>query len=365
VIADRGIRCVLRHLVVGADLVASIYAPRRWVVIAVGTCLALWLYKSAAHIAHVYEPPSPYGPAVDYVVPITGAQRPTDDEFELNIEVGLKGCQNPVRVLASANGPGTGGRNWLRSPTLISFGVEDPSVRNLRTFDATEFATTGEESKLFDEDFHGNRTLFEIPDKPLETPSSDLGPGMRGVSGWAPAFTSSDANPTFYWTFTADWLHPRSYGTCYLALPLVIGPGPGSPLVHLPRPPQGQYAGVDLAAVGLTDWTFSEGPEGLLPVPLSVVADDSKPAPSEPTHPEWTCEARGDQTSCNGGYVALSTSNATGNTNTALFLRGSLLGVLAALIAESLLRFRRPRRRHTRSGSSHTGDLPFRWIWRD
>jgi len=126
-IADRGTRRVLRHLLGGAALVASIYAPRRWLVIAVGTCLALLLYKSAEHIAHVYEPPSPLGPAVDYVVPITGARRPTDDEFELNIEVGLKGCQNPVRVLASANGPGTGTRNWLRSATLISFGVEDPS----------------------------------------------------------------------------------------------------------------------------------------------------------------------------------------------------------------------------------------------
>jgi hypothetical protein len=364
-IADRGIRLVLRHLAVGAELVASTYAPRRWLIIVVGTCLALWLYKSAEHIAHVYVPPSPEGPAVDYVVPITGAQRPIDNEFELHLEVGLKGCQNPVRVLASANGPGIGARNWLRRSALISFGVADQSVRNLRTFDAAESATPEEESKLFDEDFHGNRTLIEIPDKPLAAPSTVLGPGMRGVSGLGPAFTSLEAAPTFYWAFTADWLSPRSYGTCFLALPLVIGPGPGAALVHLPRPPQGQYVGTDSAIVGLSDWTFTEGPEGLLPAPLSVVADDSKPAPAEPTHPEWTCGARGNQTSCNGGYVALSTPNATGNTNTALFLRGALLGVVAALVAESLLRFRRPTPRHARSGNSHTASLPVRWIRRD
>ena len=326
--------------------------------------MALLLYKSAEHIAHVYEPPSPLGPAVDYVVPITGARRPTDDEFELNIEVGLKGCQNPVRVLASANGPGTGTRNWLRSATLISFGVEDPSARNLRTFVGTGSAATGEESKLFDGDFHGNRTLLEIPDTQLETASTEFGPGMRGASGWAPAFTP-DVYPTFYWVFTADWLHPRSYGTCYLTLPLVIGPGPGAPLVHLPRPPQGQYAGTNSATVELTDWNFTKGPEGLHLAPLNIVSDDSKPAPSEPTRPNWTCAARGNQASCNGGYVALSTRNATGNTNTALFLRGALLGVVAALIAESLLRFRWPPRRHARSGSSHTGVLPVRWVWRD
>jgi hypothetical protein len=200
------------------------------------------------------------------------------------------------------------------------------------------------------------------------TASTDLGSGMRGASGRAPAFTSSEENPTFYWAFTADWLHARSYGTCYLALPLVIGPGPGFPLVRLPRPPQGDYVGTHSATVELTDWNFTEGPSGrVVPAPLSVIADDSHPAPAEPTYPEWNCGGpESNDTSCNGGYVALSTANATGNTNSALFLRGALLGVVAALVAESFLRFRwLHRQRRGSGGNSNTGSLPVRWTWRD
>lgn len=305
-----------------AALAASIYPRRRWVVIVIGACAGLLLYRSAEHISHVYGPPSRYGPAVDYVVPISGSQRPVDDNFELDIEVGLDGCHNPVRVIASANGPGLGVRNWLRSPALVSFGIEDPSVRNLRTFISNGFATIREKRKFFDADFRGSQRILEVRDNPLETASSEFGPGMRGVSAHAPAFGSARAYPVIYWSFTVDWLHPRSYGTCYLALPLVIGPGPGAPLVQLPRPPQGRYAGISVASVELTNWDFSEGPEGLRLTPLHVLVGDSSPAPAQPEYPGWTCAARGgNQSACNGGYVALATSNATGTTNTALFLR--------------------------------------------
>jgi hypothetical protein len=329
--------------------------------------VALWLYQSAAHIARVYEPPSLYGPAIDYVVPISGAQQPSDDQFELDIEVGVSGCQNPVRVLAIANGPGgERSRNWLRTPAMISFGVGDGSVHDLRTFIGPEFVDLREQHDLFSSAFRGEGPLRELPETLLQTRGSDLGSGMRGASSHAPALPSTEANPTIYWAFTADWLHPRTFGTCYLSLPLVIGPGPGAPLLHLPRPPQGRYLGTDSASVSLTDWNFTEGPSGHVSTPLSVISDDSQPPPSEPSDPSWNCAARGSQTSCNGGYVALATANAAGNGNTELFLRGALLGVVAALVAESLLRFRWLPRRRTGSGSnSSTGSLPARWTWRD
>jgi hypothetical protein len=347
-------------------LLASLYTPRRWVILLFGGLAALWLYKSAANIARVYGPPSLYGPAVDYVVPISGANRAIDNQFELDIEVGVNGCENPVRVLATADGPGAErGRNWLRASAAIAFGVQDQSVHGLRTFVGAGFADLRDDHELFDAAFHGNGQLRELPETKLATHSTDLGSGMRGALANAPGFPSTEANPTIYWSFTADWLHPRTFGTCYLSLPLVIGPGPGSPLVQLPRPRQEEYVGTDSASVSLTDWHFTQGPSGRIPTPLTVISEDSRPAPEEPSNPEWTCQARGSERSCNGGYVALSTTNASGTTSTKLFVRGALLGVVAALVAESLLRFRSPLRRRRPTGPSHTGDLPVRWRWRD
>jgi hypothetical protein len=355
------IRRVPRYLRNGVVRLASFYAPRRWFVVVVGTCLALWLYSSAQDIAHVYDPPSEEGPTLDYVIPVAGTHRGFDDHFELDIEIGVRGCQNPVRVLADASGPYVGSaRNWLRSRSFVSFGVGDASASDLHGFLVSEIPTA--EEPLFNPDFHGTSTLSEIRGKQLAAPATLLNPGLRAGSGWAPAI-SLDSNPSLYWVFTADWLHPRSHGTCYLALPLVIGPGPGSPLLQLPRPPQGHYGGTSIASVDLTDWDFTEGDSGLDPAPLTVIEDDSKPAPNNPAYPTWTCDDA-HSASCNGGYVALSTANATGNTNSALFLRGALLGVLAALVADSLLRFHWPGRRRHGSDQSHTGDLPIRWTRR-
>jgi hypothetical protein len=363
--SHRQVASLVERLLGAPAMVASIYPRRRWVVIVLGVGAGLLLYSSAEHISHVYGPPSRYGPAADYVLPISGPHRPADDRFEFDVEIGLDGCQNPVRVIASAMGPGTAVRNWLRSASLVSFGVDDPSARGIRTFISNGILSVHEEGRLFDSGSRGNRRIFEAPDKSLQSPSTVFRSSMRGASARVPPFRPAGVNPVLYWSFTADWLHPRSYGTCYLALPLVIGPGPGAALVQLPRPPQGRYAGNGFASVELADWNFSEGPEGLRTTPLHVLAEDSSPAPAEPEHPQWSCAAwGGDQSACNGGYVALATANATGDMNTALFLRAALFGVVAALVAESLLRFRRPSRRRPGSSRSHSAGLPSEWTWR-
>lgn len=72
------------------------------------------------------------------------------------------------------------------------------------------------------------------------------------------------------------------------------------------------------------------------PLPVRLLADDSQPAPDENS---WLCKPNSGK-NCSGGYVALSESNASGSTSSELFLRGALLGVIGALVAEALIGFR-------------------------
>jgi hypothetical protein len=333
-----------------AASVAAVYRPRQWFVIVFGSAAAIWLYHSSSAIAAVHDPPPVFGPAIDYVVPV-GRRTAFTDGVELSVQLATSGCRNPVRVVVVALPPYLGRRRtWLRQPSRISFGVEDDSARNFRIF-------TGEpppefDRRLFERGFHGSATFAEvatgdgraIPDSATSVDGHRV--AGRFIEGTAPPFPvqagRADVNPWIVFAFEADWLLPRTHRTCYLRLPLVIGPGPGAPLLQLPRPPDRRYLGNDSAHVGLSDWDFASDTRGVDALPMTLVVDDTRPRPPDWDAPQWSCIEGGDDRFCNGGYVALAETNAAGRTSSGLFLRGTLLGVLAALVAEALLRYRSP-----------------------
>jgi len=338
----RGIRASPRAC---ATLVAGLFRPRQRVVILLGLPCAVWLYASASDIARVHDPPPAFGPPLDVVIPVTGARQPFDDRFSLDMTIAVRACDAPARVVVEATGPAVGrARNWLRSAAPVALGVADDSIGPVRMFVGE---TVLGERRMFDPDFHGDGTTREVPTEPADHPAKGLDAASRGAVGVPPPIPSSMGQPSIDWAFEADWLRPRTHGTCYLRLPLVIGPGPGFPLVRLPRPRGHAWAGVDAASVELTGPRFHATPDAFDPPPLHAITDDSHPAPAHPRWPEWGC-TRNRRAACNGGYVALSETNASGATSSALFLRGTLLGVVLALVAEALLGFRWPVRAQRR-----------------
>jgi len=81
-----------------------------------------------------------------------------------------------------------------------------------------------------------------------------------------------------------------------------------------------------------------------------VLSGDSVPEPDDPRQPRWDCEStsantvRSQAARCDG-YAVFAKPQVQEQAARPLFLTAALFGVVAAILAETLLRARWPRRR--------------------
>jgi hypothetical protein len=343
----------LRLLSDVARTVASTYKPRQWTVIFIGSSIAIWLYTSSAAIARVHDPPNTEeAPAVDYFVPTYRRFLPG---FAA-IEVAARGCKNPVRVVVEVKPSHWNWRmrqtQWLKPSSTIGFGVADRSARNLGIF-----AAYVPDERFLDPSFEGDRNSVEIarwshsvrsrPGNPRAISSNSEAPTLIGA---VPRQVAAHGNYHLFFAFEADWVRPRTHRTCYLWIPALNGNG----AVEL-NPPKGEILysgdGGDATAT-LINWRLVSYVASDLGFRLLLRDSSARPNFAQSIH--WSCLGS-ERGTCFGAYVALTESNASGSTSSALFLRGALLGVVAALVAESLLRFRRPRWRFRQRHERHLG----------
>ena len=317
---------------------------RRSVLILVLSALLFALvFLKTRHDASVAAPPAGDPPALDLVVPQTRAT-PLDSATRLSVSFGVSGCNNPVTVIVrfGATQPGVA-QSWLTRRSLISFGVSSQSVSSFRLFVGSPDAASL--SRLGDNSFRGNARLRRVAlsggrGLVIDRTSRGVDYGtltgpVRGLAAEAPREPSrAGAPPEVIVAFKADWLTRRSFATCYLRLPRVPAPG-GNALLPIPGPPRlSETLGYDEVAEAVDDGRF----DGRGPAPLAVTLTDSFPTPSDVALPTYSCT--GAEAACSGGYLALSEPNAQGKASARLLLLSAILGVLAAIFAEQLVRLK-------------------------
>jgi hypothetical protein len=342
-LAGRRTAKLARRIGVRVRRLRGLFRLRGWILLLCSAGLFVVVFVWSEAVTRLSQPPST-APAVDIVVPVS-TRSYVGDLARLGVEIGVRGCRNPVTVVVSLGAPEAGGkRNWLVRRSRVSFGVSDSSARGFRLF-------VGDPSSDLDRiahlSFHGSSTLFEIASgngKGLEADLQSRGrdatvvPNLRGIVGTAPAISlhRDQSAPLVVGVFEANWITSRTFGTCYLHLPQVPQPGP-NPILPLPGPANVvDTLGYQSAEVVVDDERFDGHGIG----PLELLGEDSSPQPAATDPPRFACT--GNQPACEGGYLALTTPNAAGRINSRLLLLGAILGVLAAIFAEQLIHVRWP-----------------------
>jgi hypothetical protein len=269
-----------------------LYRVRAWVIMATTAVLFLVVFLWARTVTHVTDPPI-NAPKVDIVVPVTSSSY-VDSLAEFGVTLGVRGCRNPVTVVAQLGVPGAGQkRNWLRGRSLIAFGVTDASAHAFRLFVGDPSAVV---NQLGRPEFRGSKALIEIASgdgRDLEVDPRSRGreptpaPNLRGIEGHAPPISIvARQNPEVVVVFDANWVASRSYGTCYLQLPEVPQPGP-NPLLPLPAPSNvTDTLGYQAADVTVDDIRFDGRGLGS----MKLIRDDSSPVPvADQVQPHFQC----------------------------------------------------------------------------
>jgi hypothetical protein len=284
--------------------IVALYRGREWIVIVGGAALASWLYFSSAALARVNDPPEGFPTTIDFILPQDGISASRNEAAELHIAIGIRSCNNPVRVFAF------GGEFFVTATSLrrtqepdVFFSVLDDSARRFKAYVADVFGGPDEirAERLFEPDFHGSLGFTEFADDVDGSLPIDRDGDFRGISKPLPAGLPRDTPQMIIVTFQANWLHNRTHGTCYLELPAQLAPGfPG----QLPT-----------MTVTLHNWRFATEP-GERELPLRALLDDTAPQPTRRDFVglEWKC-AKAASEACSGGYAALSEPNASGKTS--------------------------------------------------
>lgn len=321
-------------------LLGSVGSRRQWFVVVAGVPAALWLYGSIVSLGRTYLPPSD-PPAIELLLPIDGEWRAADDEFGMEVDVRVDSCANPVHVAVQATGPDAGRRrNWLRSDARFTAAVVGAQpVRRFRVFVGEQI----DPSRLFDGAFRGGPGTYPVTTRPVSRAPQQMDiPGARGITGRPRPFASPRADPSLTWSFDADWLSPRAYGSCYLQVP-DLDAGVGPPVWGGFLPPAGrETVSVANAVMGLD-------------TRLRVLASDSDAPPTRSLAKGfWSCPRRGSASDCAGGYVALS-ARVSDSASSAQVPYLVALSFVVGLLGEALMRFRwPPRRRRPASGRTRS-----------
>ncbi len=306
----------------------AIYTRRQIGTMAIAVLIGAVAVWSATRLLAVQDPPSTTTQPVLDLILSRGGQPAQEFSWARNIEYKVfetfRRCQNPVSVQVDAvvNGRDIGGPTM--APGFADGELTDPS-------DAV-----GQVRMLFD---HGTP---QVPRWVVTQPTVMRRTVYAGVLGvvfgvvvhqWYPSAVLFDTTGTdtvpgilFEIRFTANWILPRSDGTCFVRFPALqvraidpVDPPNTPPLVAPPGP--GQVT-ITSKTGDVADW------------------QDSLPPPADPQVPRWSC-ARMGNSGCTGGVAVFSAAGANAHVSLWLLIDGALIGVAAALFAEPATQFGR------------------------
>jgi hypothetical protein len=259
------------------------------------------------------------------------------DRIEYEVVETFSGCQNPVTVefRALVHGEHVPGPSAAREGYAHG-AVVDPlravgSLRMLQNPTAT-FPPTWVTPKGFVQRRDGNRVLFGAPLR-MWYPASVM-VGMAAASSVRAVLVRV--------RFEADWVLPRSTKTCFVRFPTLQAPN-----VDPLREPSTASEGAPAPGPGTVN-VVSTGGE-------MVNSQASIPPPTDPRIPQWRCDSTavamtrrmdptGGAANC-GGVAVFSEPGAEAHVALWLLIDGALIGLAAALVAESAVAFNWRRRR--------------------
>jgi hypothetical protein len=321
----------------------SLYNRRQLAIMLVAILIGFGAVWHADRLLTVHDPPPVTTEPVLAVLVDPFRRLGWVDRVEYEVVQTFSGCENPVTVEFSALVRG----GHVAGPSMAREGyahgaVVDPlrAVRSLTMLQnpTATFPPTWVKPKGLEQRRDGDRFLFGAP---LRTwyPASVM-VGMAAASSVRAVLVRV--------RFEADWVLPRSTGTCFVRFPTLQ-----APTVDPLREPSTASAGAPAPGPGKVN-VVSTGGE-------TVDAQASIPPPTDPRIPQWRCastavaitqrmDPMGGAANC-GGVAIFSEPGADANVALWLLIDGALIGLAAALLAESAIGFdlrgRRGRRGRT------------------
>jgi hypothetical protein len=234
-------------------------------------------------VQRIKEPPDrlPIGVGLAALGPYSD----TRSGFAVHVVVLLHGCRNPVDVSIVAEGTLEMWRSnrRIRFPRrqAVSIGVADASIRDVRIGVAPD--STGRPASAFTSPVPPDPVFGFTPYPPVV-----LGDFERGVQGVAAMGTFIRWDKTWWpvaMTFTADWVAPRSFGTCYLRLPALTGE-----LAKDGNVSAANAIDTRLRRPAGVHWVVTSYGSSVIVGDAHVLPIESAPPPKLVPTPTWTCD---------------------------------------------------------------------------
>jgi hypothetical protein len=337
----------------------------------IGLVGCVGLYLVYADLNRLDAPPHVYPRLIGFGV----QDVPSSQSVPVYVYLGVHGCSNPVSVVAILAPPA----GYLTPATPVAFATDNRTARDFALSEGPALsryalshptAPGGVLVALNSQPANPEESLLEgsIDVRPLgSNPTGSLAtndlrfyfalsealgfppstlpsqnrylPRGRGVYGLSRRVRFT--RPWLFVRFAANLVTERSFGSCYVQVPGVLTGPPSFYVNHLPS----LQTGVRRYQLARVESGLGFGPG--LPFGLEVDPSDTtvQLASSTPTSIAWACGPPFYLGGCfNGGYVAPVVPDSSAILSNYDFLIGTLLGVLAGLVAASALQFQRPKR---------------------
>jgi hypothetical protein len=329
---------------------AFVYRRGHWLGLVVGLAGCLLIYFVNANLTRSYARPDFSNSHFTF----TAGCNSSCGDARLYTYISMSRCANPVKVfmfLTPAAGPR---KAWLPSRSPVAFVTNDTGARDIHLWAGSDF-----DRKVL----NGGYLSWFLASKPSDveqtayyggagllrrSPSGSVGRAdsmqlgsatLHGITGRVPADTRYLAV-----AYVDDLVLKRSFGTCYLEIPMGQAMGIDT---SISAKPLVSFDNFDFAVGGAltserTSATYQLLTDSQQPsVPFGLEVDPPDSTVPIATHVgglvSWICTP--EAVDCNGGYIAVVTPTADQKLSNYTFLLGTLLGVLAGLVAAAALQF--------------------------
>lgn len=348
-----------------------LFAARHWILLAFAVVASVFSVQRIAQYAVLHDPPRvQLDRSIGFGMVSPFGQTNHIFRYYIDVQIGLDGCRNPVRVVADVGFPpevnGALYELWGVRRLAISFTVGGTETHDYRLYvgylEPPDISTMSNFDRLFDDEFMGYGSYPKLNENgygaflvPLARGSGqphDQFEDYRRIGyAFEPEGWMRRSPPPFFGfvvTFLADWVRPRSIQTCYVLMPDIrveAGSFSGvglSDLFNIETNADVAPTAVTRGSIKLRSWN------GLSEASGAVLRGESSAPPATPYEMTWRCAGKVTyldevtQGSSCAGYAVIAEPGAATSTTAGLILYSTILGVALALGVQALMTFRWP-----------------------